>query len=113
MASIETASTWILFGTITVGSVVSITEMVWVADAELPEVSVAVHVTRVSPSGNTSGASLVIEETSTKSDTLASPKSIIFSTKLLASTRRSEGAVMWGKLVSMTVTICWSDIEFS
>ena len=44
-------------------------------------ISVAVHVTRVSPSGNTSGASLVMEEISTKSDTLAPPKSIIFSTE--------------------------------
>ena len=36
--------------------------IVCVSDIELPEVSVAVHVTIVSPRGNVSGASLVILE---------------------------------------------------
>ena len=53
------------WGTSSVGAVVSITETIWVADAELPEESVAVQVTMVSPSGNTSGASLVIVDIST------------------------------------------------
>ena len=39
--------------------VVSITEICCESEAELPEESVAVQVTIVSPSGNTSGASLV------------------------------------------------------
>ena len=39
--------------------------MVWDAEAELPEESVAVQVTIVSPSGNTVGASLVIVDIST------------------------------------------------
>ena len=45
------------------GAVVSTTVMVWVVEAELPEESVAVQVTIVSPSGNTVGASLVIVDT--------------------------------------------------
>ena len=45
----------------TTGAVVSTTVIVWVVEAELPEESVAVQVTIVSPSGNTSGASLVID----------------------------------------------------
>ena len=48
-------------------------------DAELPEVSVAVHVTIVSPSGNTSGASLVIiGESSMISSPYANPTSTRF-----------------------------------
>jgi len=43
------------------GMVVSITEICCESEAELPEESVAVQVTIVSPSGNTSGASLVTE----------------------------------------------------
>ena len=39
------------------GLVVSIIVTVWVALAELPDASTAVHVTVVSPSGKTSGAS--------------------------------------------------------
>ena len=46
-------------GVAMIGAVVSTTVMVWVAEAELPEESVAVQVTIVSPSENTSGASLV------------------------------------------------------
>jgi len=42
------------------GAVVSTTVTVWVAVAELPDESVAVHVITVSPSGNVSGESLVI-----------------------------------------------------
>ena len=49
------------------GAVVSTTETVCVAVAKLPDESVAVHVTVVSPSGNESGASFVIEIISTKS----------------------------------------------
>ena len=55
-------------------------------DAELPEISVAVHVTIVSPSGNTSGASLVMEEISTKSDASAEPNSTILVSMEVAST---------------------------
>ena len=57
--------------------VVSITEICCESEAELPEESVAVQVTMVSPSGNVVGASLVIDITSTSSDALTPIKSII------------------------------------
>jgi len=44
----------------------------------LPEESVAVQVTIVSPSGNTSGASLVIDMISTPSDVSGVSNSILF-----------------------------------
>ena len=112
LVSIEVASTWISVGTVIIGTVVSITDTVWVVDAELPEVSVAVHVMIVSPSGNTCGASLVIEAISTRSDTRKPDNSTIFSLKLLASTLRSEGPAISGELVSITEIICWLEIEF-
>ena len=59
------------------GMVVSITEIFCESEAELPEESVAVQVTIVSPSGNTSGASLVIDMTSTSSDALTPIRSIM------------------------------------
>ena len=56
-------------------------------DDELPNSSVAVHVTMVSPSGNTSGASLImIGLSSTKSEALALPISIIFSKDVASKT---------------------------
>ena len=61
LRSIEVASDCISSGAATIGWVVSKIVILWVAVALLPDVSVAVHVTMVSPSGNASGASLVIE----------------------------------------------------
>ena len=58
------------------GVVVSTIETVWVAVAEFPDESVAVHVTTVSPSGKVSGASLVTEAMSILSVAVASPKLI-------------------------------------
>ncbi|SVA85972.1 uncharacterized protein METZ01_LOCUS138826 [marine metagenome] len=49
------------------GAVVSTTETVCVDVAKLPDESVAVHVTIVSPSGNESGASLVTDAISIRS----------------------------------------------
>ena len=60
-------STIIFSGIINSGAVVSTTETVWVAVAEFPDESVAVHVTTVSPSGKVSGASLVTDAISTRS----------------------------------------------
>ena len=65
----------ILSGPVSVGWTVSLIIINWVSDAELPEVSVAVHVTIVSPSGNDSGASFSTNSISTASDTLASDNS--------------------------------------
>ena len=44
------------------GAVVSTTVTYYVSEIEFPEVSVAVQVTTVSPNGNDSGASLVIDD---------------------------------------------------
>ena len=57
------ASIVMLSGAVTLGAVVSTTVTVWVAVAELPDESVAVHVITVSPSGNVSGESLVTDST--------------------------------------------------
>ena len=83
----------------------SIIETVCEIKDELPEMSVAVHVTMVSPRGNTSGASLVMDEISTRSDALTPTRSMMFSIESLASTLTSDGAVMIGRLVSITEMI--------
>ena len=59
--STDVASIWTSDGEIISGAVVSMTVIFWVVEAELPEESVAVQVTIVSPSGNTVGASLVMD----------------------------------------------------
>ena len=61
------ASTLRSDGNVRAGTVVSTTETVWVAVAEFPDESVAVHVTMVSPSGKVSGASFVTDAISTRS----------------------------------------------
>ena len=53
LALIEVASICISFGTVMDGTVVSIIKTFWESVETLPDVSVAVHVTMVSPSGNT------------------------------------------------------------
>ena len=68
------------------GAVVSTTETICVAVAKLPDESVAVHVMMVSPNGNESGASFVIEIISTKSKPLACPMSAKFPSIPVAST---------------------------
>ena len=60
------------------GAVVSTTETVWVAVAEFPDESVAVHVTTVSPSGKVSGASLVTDAISRLSVAVTLPNSTSF-----------------------------------
>ena len=86
------------------GAVVSTTETVWVAVAEFPDESVAVHVTTVSPSGKVSGASLVIVSTWIISYAVASPSSTSVSERPVASTIISEGREISGPLVSTIVT---------
>ena len=106
------ASISISDGEIIDGEVVSTTEIVWVEEAELPDESVAVQVTSVSPSGKTSGASLVIVATSTRSETRTPIKSTIFSSIWIASIIRSEGAEIVGNVVSTIVMIWVFEIEF-
>ena len=83
------------------------------SDIEFPEVSVAVHVTIVSPSGNTSGALFVTNDISTASETLTPTSSIKFSVESTASIFISDGATISGALVSITLTSCVLDITFS
>ena len=65
-------------GAKTSGAVVSTTVISCVRLEKLFEESIAVHVTVVSPSGKTSGASFVIETISPLSTAVASPKSTSF-----------------------------------
>ena len=55
------------------GGTVSWTVTVCTAEFELPEMSVAVHVTIVVPNGNISGASFVISHIPTTSDMQTAP----------------------------------------
>ena len=79
-------STIIFSGIVNVGDVVSTTETVCVDVAKLPDESVAVYVTVVSPSGNESGASLIIEIISTESLAVDVPMSVKFPSIPVAST---------------------------
>ena len=92
-------------GAIIVGGVVSTTATICVAVAKFPVASVAVHVTMVSPTGNTEGASFVTEETPTRSATTGWPMKIIFSTGSTASKRMSLGGIIDGAAVSTTVIV--------
>src|SRR3989337_1047918 len=70
-SSEDVASISIFFRVSSEGGVVSIIVIVRVVVAEFSEESIAVQVTIVSPSENTSGASLVIDEIDTKSEACA------------------------------------------
>ena len=100
-------------GPVIVGAVVSTTVTNCVSDIEFPEVSVAVHVTIVSPSGNTSGASFITNDISTASETLTPISSIKFSVEFTASIFISDGATTSGAIVSITLTSCTLDTTFS
>ena len=69
-------SSVMLSGPVITGWVVSSMVIVCVSDTELPEVSVAVHVTIVSPRGNVSGELFSTDLISTVSKTLPSTNSI-------------------------------------
>ena len=98
------ASCEIDVGGFNTGAVVSTILMIWVAVALLPDVSVAVHVTMVSPSGNASGASLVIEATSTISVDTANPISNFIPELSDISISISDGDWIDGTVVSSTIT---------
>ena len=83
----------------------STTETVCVAVAKLPDESVAVHVTVVSPSGNESGASLVTALTPIISSAMAVPNCIPVTDGAVASTTISDGENISGTVVSTIVTI--------
>ena len=94
------------------GAVVSITETTCVEVAELPEVSVTVQVTVVSPNPKDCGASLVTDATSTTSYVLGSPNGTTFPDVPTASKTTFAGAVIIGLVVSTIVTFCVLDTEF-
>ena len=99
-------------GAVIVGAVASITVTVVNAFAELPESSVAVKVTMVSPNGSTVGASLVItKSSSTMSDTIniaitsAKPTPELLAPAVPSLSIVSvDGAMIVGAVVSSTVT---------
>ena len=67
--------------------------------------SVAVHVTTVSPNGKRSGALLEIEGVSTKSLETGLPSITIFESAEVASIIIESGTVMLGDVVSTIVTV--------
>ena len=71
----------------------------------MPEESVAVQITIVSPSGNTSGASLVIDVTSIMSVDSEIPILTGFASRLIASCIIDSGAIRIGEVVSTTVMV--------
>src|SRR3990172_11473551 len=105
LSEIDTASKTTSDGGAIVGALVSTTLTFCVSVAVLPLVSVAVHVTIVSPSGKTGGASFVIDSISPLSVAAASPKIITLSTELVASLVTSAGALITGLVVSLKVNI--------
>ena len=76
------------------------------SEIEFPDVSVAVHVTMVSPSGKNSGASLEMEAISTLSYTRGTSNSIVFLPILDASIIISPDTKILGLVVSTTVIVC-------
>ena len=91
LKSVDVASAVMESGAVMLGVIVSIMVTVCVAVEELPDESVAVHVTVVSPTGNNPGASLVIDSTLIMSYTVASPNSTTLLDKSIASATISEG----------------------
>ena len=68
--------------------------------------SVAVHVTMVSPNGKRSGALLEIEGTSTRSLEIGLPSATVLESADLASAIIESGTVILGAVVSTIVTVC-------
>ena len=85
-----------------VGSMLSTTVTVCVAVAVLPEASVTVHVTTVSPNEKLAGASLVVLATLQLSAVVGVPKSTPVASQLAASTLTvtATGAVIVGSILS-------------
>ena len=77
-----------------------------------PPISVAVHVTMVSPIGKNSGASFVIETTPKISSAIGCCNSTIFSNGTTASTIMSGIEDIVGGIVSTTSTCCVANAEF-
>ena len=81
----------------------AVTVTFWVAAAELPEPSVAVHVTMVSPSPNLAGALFVITgDEPLLSVAVAMPIFTVIGSTAAASTETSAGTVITGGVLSVT-----------
>ena len=102
--SADVASAVTESGAVMLGAVVSTTVTVWIALAELPDVSVAVHVIVVSPSTKNLGGCSVTEAIPITSCAVASPNSIIVLDRPTASVTMSDGAKISGGVVSTSVT---------
>src|SRR5574340_752043 len=102
LLSSEVASNVIPAGTVSCGGIVFLTSTTWVAFALLPDSSVAIHSIVVFPSGNVFDALLVSEINLTLSLAVALPIGTILSETDFAITLTSEGAVIFGAVVSTT-----------
>ena len=92
-------------GAVMVGFILSVTFTFWVAVAVLPEPSVTVHVTVVSPSWKAEGASLLTEATEQLSPVTGIPRlTPVAAQPVLVVASTSTGAVMVGFILSVTVT---------
>src|SRR5690242_17826694 len=98
------ASIVMSFGMINFGAVVSLTSTVCVALAELPAVSIAIHVTVVKPILNTFGA-LLVTVTCSRSDIAGVPNGMVLLLSDVASNVMSFGGVIFGAVVSTTSTV--------
>ena len=98
--------------TVIVGSMLSTTVTVWVAVAVLPEPSVTVQVTVVSPNGKLVGASLVVVSTLQLSAVVGNPKSTPVASQLavLTLTVTASGAVIVGSMLSTGISYTKLDV---
>src|SRR5574338_1190517 len=103
LSDFEVASWVISAGAVIAGAVVSTTVIFCVAFAELPEESIAIQVTMVSPNGNDSGASLVIVTWPTVSVAVGCVSGTALSEDEVASKVMSDGAVIDGAGMSVMV----------
>jgi hypothetical protein len=102
-----------LAGATIVGLVLSLTVTVCVAVAVLPELSVTVQITVVTPSGNVAGALLVTIVIVQLSVAVGAPNATLKAAhELFALTNTLAGAVTAGACVSVTVTVCVAVVVF-
>src|SRR5437660_1792146 len=101
LSFILVASMVMSFGIINLGAVASLTSTVCVALAELPDASIAVHVTVVNPRLNTFGA-LLVTVTCPRSVTVGVPNEMVLLSSDVASNVMSFGGVIFGGVVSTT-----------
>ena len=100
------AVVFILAGQVIVGNSISVTVTFWLQVAILPEPSVTVQVTTVTPIGNRAGALLVTEATAQLSAVTGTPNTTPLAVHSPASvfTATFAGQVIVGFSISVTVT---------